>query len=129
MEQKPEEIIEVLRKYHNTTYEQRTPAIVREALEWSIDHWKRMETGTQYEEEEPYTTDCALCQLYCSNAHHNYCNGCPVMNRTGCSGCNESPWEEAANEYVYSAGQGQSAKFKLAARTMRAFLESLREDI
>ncbi len=44
------------------------------ALKASIEHWRRMETGTTANDEEPYGQDCALCQLFVELN----CEGCPV---------------------------------------------------
>lgn len=61
-----------------------------EALQKSIDHWKRLATRTRNAVESIGPDHCALCNEFFSN----YCKGCPVMEKTGDRGCNKTPWEE-----------------------------------
>ena len=61
-------------------------------LEESIEHWKRLATGTAEPGEKIGMLSCALCKVYApvDMAEKDCCIGCPVSNRTGkrwCTGC------------------------------------------
>lgn len=49
----------------------------REALEKSIEHWKRLAAGERQGGETHYYQSCALCALFIDNLA---CNGCPVAD-------------------------------------------------
>lgn len=61
-----------------------------EALQKSIDHWKRLATKTHNPKESIGPNHCALCIEF----FHNHCEGCPVMEKTGERGCYKTPWSE-----------------------------------
>lgn len=93
------------------------------ALEESIAHWTRLSTGTQTQGETIFTAHCALCQLFNAEAAENPCSGCPVMQRTGEPQCLSTPWKDV---YFARKDFGQdSLEFRLAAKEMLSFLESL----
>lgn len=103
------------------------------ALEASIEHWKRHETGKAKDWELIYDTDCALCHRFrkLKSVTMDECAGCPISTHTGQSGCLESPWTET--DYYFRGinaqmGKPQTKRFLKAASRMRAFLESLRPE-
>lgn len=62
-----------------------------EALELAIAKWK---TIAAYPSNKPLegigAATCALCFKYLEE----FCLGCPVSQRTGCTGCNNTPYME-----------------------------------
>lgn len=104
----------------------------KKALEDSIEHWRRMETGNRINGETPHGSFCALCAMFFSK--YAKCEGCPVAEDTGYPGCYETPYYAAkTSTLILSAYLAQdrgldSEEFKLAAKEMREFLEGLREE-
>ena len=91
------------------------------ALKESIEHWRRMEDGSQKRRESPSAEQCALCNIF--NAPRTpQCIGCPVMEQTGLSLCNETPFIDAYEAFLKT---GISPTFRAAAKKEREFLESL----
>ena len=91
------------------------------ALNDSIEHWKRLETGTASETEGVGAKNCALCKLFRSGPA--YCVGCPVMRSTGQSDCDGSPYPMADD--AYREYGKDSPEFRAAAKIEREFLEGL----
>lgn len=97
------------------------------ALDESILKWRKLAIAldnNEFENVPPMgTRTCALCQLYFEGGA---CYVCPVKNRTGRSGCMDTPYDEyqeCANAARYSS------RYKLAAKAAWKevrFLESLR---
>src|SRR5882672_8161326 len=76
-----------------------------EALEHSIEKYRQMLQWCKDHPDLPMgfpgVDACALCQLYAKdvynhNTHRNEmeCDGCPVKEKTGRSGCEDTPWED-----------------------------------
>lgn len=98
------------------------------ALKESIEHWRRVASGTMKPGESVGAQHCALCLEF--NHGKEPCNGCPVKDRTGNRGCVGSPFDP----FEKNLGWMDEAEFSrwLAtdeARTLAAaelaFLESL----
>ena len=51
----------------------------------STEHWRRLATGTAHQDEDTSADSCALCSKFLHLAHPypDYCNGCPVKEKTG----------------------------------------------
>lgn len=95
-----------------------------EALEASIEKWRRIEAGTK---RELGSSDCPLCHLYLGNMG-NLCERCPVYERTGQVLCRDTPYTEWVHTVNWRDVADTDEKRALA-RAEREFLESLREDI
>lgn len=91
------------------------------ALKESISHWERLASGMQDVGEEPYYSDCALCETFDKN--DNNCAGCPVRIATGERDCEGSPYYEAQQEW--ERGDLFSPDFRKAAKVQLKFLQSL----
>lgn len=97
-----------------------------EALKGSIEKWRRIVyKGASNGGPE----DCPLCQLF-NTYEHKYglagekCVGCPVMERTGVSGCEGSPYEKIENSF-YVDPINEDPKVLKHAKAELAFLKSL----
>ena len=91
------------------------------ALKQSIKHWERLVAGEPGEEMGRHT--CALCKLFRPYKPTLNCLGCPVAVKTGKPGCQSTPYDVAANAFVF---QGKHSKtFNRAAKKELAFLKSL----
>lgn len=93
-----------------------------EALDASIDHWKRMRKDRRCG-ERPVGTDCALCRLFNHFAvKPTRCRGCPVYESTGYTLCFGTPYVDA--DIMFHTGTDE--EFYKAATAEIEFLESLR---
>lgn len=93
-------------------------------LKESIEHWKRIETGTNACCEGIWADDCALCGRFLfDKPESEKCVGCPIFAKTGKTHCEGSPWQKVDSLYTTST-HGSPEYFK-AAKEMREFLESL----
>ena len=96
------------------------------ALKESIEHWKRMATGTRNPDERVGSDDCALCGEFFNRS----CAGCPVATAMGKPLCIGTPYE-AAHELFSIKEDGDyrdnshSPEFKATALKELEFLESL----
>ena len=90
-----------------------------EALRASIAHWKENEQVTDIDDAKLGSKHCALCKLF----HSQYCEGCPVFERTGEDSCSNTPYRAAA--WAVSKPASDLEAFRLAAKAEREFLESL----
>jgi hypothetical protein len=89
------------------------------ALKDSIEHWKRLESGTQGVCESLTSADCALCLIFNNSDNPKMdCEGCPVANKSGYAQCNNTPYYNARDLW-------KTPQFPAAARKMREFLENL----
>ena len=94
---------------------------IRKALEGSISHWARLVTGNRVPGEAPDSGWCDLCALFYNPTCQ--CDGCPVKEETGVSGCADTPYKEAAIEWECSGPD--SPEFRKAAKRELEFLKSL----
>ncbi|MCP4410755.1 MAG: hypothetical protein GY807_24045 [Gammaproteobacteria bacterium] len=96
-----------------------------EALEASIEHWKKNARCRKPEDVKVGSRHCALCDEF----KLKHCIGCPVMMATRLYGCDDSPYEAAIDALDKWHGNGLGARltFVKAAKAEIAFLESLRE--
>lgn len=85
----------------------------RHALLGSICKWEQV---SKNHKEEHGSTDCPLCRLFLGN----YCQGCPVADRTGSGGCIGTPNERwsrlkyrEGNRFPYSEEQLAIAREEL----------------
>lgn len=101
-----------------------TPEATREALAKSIEHWERLASGTEKDGESIFSEDCALCDLFFANEDCELCEGCPVAQRTGLSGCLGSPWYGVQSEWCKPSGKTTVA-FREACKVQLEFLRSL----
>ena len=94
----------------------------REALEASIEKWKR---NTRVRTQENFLTspyDCPLCELFYRGED---CPGCPVSAKTGVGNCDLTPYEKAYfKSENWHEDNGKAAR--AAAKEEVAFLKSLR---
>lgn len=101
-----------------------TPETLK-ALNESIEHWEIMAKGGIHNKEghKPFDTYCSLCKLFNSKEHNlkNYCNGCPVFERTGHKLCIGSPYRHAS----YAWEDKLDIRFKELAKEEVEFLRSL----
>lgn len=111
-----------------------------EALEGSIAKWRAIAEGTGVDNA---CLNCPLCNMFLMNPDKLYCGGCPVMLRTGRSGCSATPYELAWNPAVELVEKqceeelplndrggydlGRFPALRDAALLELAFLEGLRE--
>lgn len=105
-----------------------TPAEEAAALEASIQHWTDNIAAETPEGVKIGPEHCALCNLF----WQENCLGCPVMARTGRSGCRDTPYGDAKNAYDDWTGNPNDpearAEWITAATAERDFLVSLRKD-
>jgi hypothetical protein len=91
------------------------------ALKEVITHWRRLATGKTQRYEGIGPGNCALCHLF-NNAAFS-CVGCPVQQKTGRTGCADTPYRTA--EVAYFDYGRNSKKFRAAARAELEFLKKL----
>lgn len=103
------------------------------SLDLSILKWKKIvnEDGV-----DKGSTNCALCQEFIED-NLWVCEGCPVKEKTGRLGCQDTPWEEWHNHHVMNHGFDPKSQMelrvecpeckKLALKELK-FLESLKEE-
>lgn len=89
------------------------------ALRSSIAHWRRMATGRALPGEVPYGSQCALCNIFLSQA----CRGCPVMKKTMNCSCGNTPFCYALQ--AFQRGGLSSSEFQMYATDELKFLKSL----
>jgi hypothetical protein len=100
---------------------------VSEALEESIEHWRRLTLGTAAAGEGVSEEDCALCHIfhpcYAGEGVENdsQCEGCPVQAHTGRDYCCGTPHQDVC---LIRDGM-KSPEFREAALKMLMFLEDL----
>lgn len=106
----------------------------KKALKESIEHWRRVAAGTMKPGESVGAQHCALCKEFNHGSKpYNYCDGCPVKDRTGKQGCVGSPFEpfeenlDWMDESEFSRWLATDEARTLAAAEL-AFLESLLPD-
>lgn len=89
------------------------------ALNESIEKWTRhMNVDLEYLDQFYLgPEECPLCQLF----WHNDCQGCPVFERTGLYGCENTPFDDA----YHCAAMNDLKAFKKAAQEEVNFLKSL----
>jgi len=56
------------------------------ALQESIKKWEDIVAGTGHDKG---VHNCSLCVAH----HENGCVGCPIMGKTGETGCSDTPWD------------------------------------
>lgn len=99
-----------------------------EPLKLSIEHWRRLATGSRKKDEGVSVTQCALCAKFNTpvSKYTEKCKGCPVMQFTGKQFCRDTPFEHA--ESLSEDGEREyldSEVFQDAAQKELEFLESL----
>ncbi len=62
-----------------------------EALNGSIEKWEKIVSGTG---ADAGADNCPLCNLFNTEDSDPMCAGCPVMERTGKQGCDDTPYQE-----------------------------------
>jgi len=72
---------------------------VSELLEESIAHWKKNVEATNPEEASITSSSCALCEKFIRTTQDKRCEGCPVSEFTGLSGCSDTPYHKAMHSY------------------------------
>ena len=101
-------------------------AKTREALEASIEKWKRNAAEVNVFKTSISNKDCALCSLF----YDDDCQGCPVSEKSGRKFCGNTPYLEAsaARGIWFCETQNDGPAFRTAALEEVAFLESLRPE-
>ncbi len=98
-----------------------------------INHWTRLSSGKTRGDESIGPDDCAFCRRYWVD----WCQGCPIREKTGHYGCNKTPYGHVLN-YVTSRGSdGESTprnvldlkEFKALAKKELEFLKKLRKEV
>lgn len=91
------------------------------ALKKSIEHWKRLSTGTQKAKENIGPSSCALCALFITPNFS--CAGCPVAKHSGQEMCFNTPYLKAKEQLrVFGLN---SLEFKQAANYELLYLQKL----
>lgn len=102
------------------------PEDEEEAINLSVNKWQfvveSLESSTSLVNDGGWTT-CALCQIY-DRGNHERCYGCPVVERTGLPGCENTPYRE----YREALKRGDRTAALDAARREVEFLQSLEND-
>ena len=93
-----------------------------EALKKSIEHWKRLYTGTAAAGEDTGTPCCALCSLF-YYGNENCCTGCPIAIKTGQTQCDGSPYVSSV-DYGLIFGKSHP-DFQRKAKVFHDFLVGL----
>ena len=95
------------------------------ALKASIKKWEKnasVTTMTELAQTRICMQDCPLCAIFCiERGNINNCLGCPIMMRSGKSGCRDTPYTSCFDERLKSNIQG----FRDAAQCEVEFLQSL----
>ena len=95
------------------------------ALKESIEHWKRLYTGTSATNENTGTNDCPLCKLFFIKGRwdrRNFCKPqCPIKIETRKDFCDDSPYLSS----VVFGGCKDSTEFKLKAKIFHNWLVKL----
>lgn len=95
-------------------------------LKQSIEHWRRLATGTARKGEGIGPAHCPLCLEFCLT-YANACIGCPIYEKTEKKFCGGTPYS-AAKDAIKMDGNWQDVfddNFKAKAALELAFLESL----
>jgi len=93
-----------------------------EALQASIEKWKRNAVAKTPTEYTTGSDTCPLCAVFIRRR----CEGCPVREQTGVAWCIRTPYQPARDaKYHWAAGTGRARQARIAARAEVAFLESL----
>lgn len=101
----------------------------------AVDHWKRMRDDAPgafaTNGEAPIGTYCPYCQEHNSGPPEkcDNCEGCPIFERTGQTGCTGTPYHEANEAWCdyKDSGWNESLRewWQLKADAEINFLESL----
>ena len=69
------------------------------ALRASIAKWRANVTADRPQRVLIHASDCPLCKIYLRGDLRppGYCTACPVRERTGHDGCEQTPWMEASS--------------------------------
>lgn len=104
-------------------------------LEQSIEHWKRLATGTSRLAESVSMKDCALCAIYAHNSlkPDRCCIECPVAIRVGDRRCRGTPYDAVyayINEHKHIAfiKLKNDEAFQALAQKELEFLQSLQDN-
>ena len=102
-----------------------------EALEASIEHWKRNAAAETPDAAAFGVDHCALCKKFVVDRITDRCVGCPVQARTDRPGCDGSPYDDAIDAHDDWEKSPFDIlahdDFRTAALDEVAFLESLRD--
>lgn len=104
------------------------------ALEASIARWKVLSETEEF--PSLAASNCPLCLKFnymCNNhiPRNKSCRGCPVFERTGKTGCADTPYDKAyaaADDWDENYTPESCEAFRQAAREELEFLISLREE-
>lgn len=103
-------------------------------LEESIEHWKRLATGTSAPDKYIGMKYCALCHAYAHDdlREEEHCISCPVKNKTGRRWCIGSPYDEVSkfvdlpeNKHKRLSVIKADPEFQRLAKLELEFLQSL----
>lgn len=103
-------------------------------LDKSIEHWERLVSGNVRRGETPYAPSCPLCRRYSSECYtrpettQEVILACPIMEDTGLSGCDHTPWSGAALRW-HKIEKKPLPGFKVAARRELAYLKNFRKKL
>ena len=98
-----------------------------EALDDSISHWERIESGTTMPGEGIFSFSCPLCELFMhDHATIQSCLGCPVRQKTGKPTCQDTPWFDV---YMAYCDVHSLEKIRPAAKIELEFLRELRAEL
>ncbi len=99
--------------------------MTRDALEASIKHWQQNVDAETPDVASCLSEDCALCQAF----PYEFCDGCPVSEKTGMAECGQTPYLNALLAWIdwklINSADNLHA-FRAAAQAELDFLTSLR---
>jgi len=90
----------------------------KEAVEASIEKWRKNSRVRKIESARMGPDECPLCQIYLDD---HRCKGCPVMKKTKIRFCQGTPYQGALEARFLGV-----KAFRKAAKRELEFLESLR---
>lgn len=94
----------------------------KDLLEQSILEWRRKRDVAAPSRELVSPTNCPLCRRYNVGDVSTRCDGCPIFEHTGWTGCVNSPYE-MAEAALNTWGWKQSAEWVSPEETDRAKAE------
>lgn len=101
--------------------------ITREqALDLAIEKWELIADHAG-EVDNFGGRSCALCRLYYRDEEDDTCEGCPVWEKTGRSGCDGTPFEQYLENDKGDESEESKARLRQYALAEVEFLKSLKK--
>ena len=100
-----------------------------DALKASIRKWRENAAARTPEQVSIGMGSCALCRMFhpaYKASWENMCDGCPIAGKTGKTGCEGTPYDDAVDALDrWEWRESGAAEFRRIACEEVAFLESL----